>query len=76
MKIDSPDLGPDPSDSMEWEVSVGPVLPGPKPTVVLCLSKDGKTFKHRLDAATATRLSNALIVEAERAQFKAARSPR
>ena len=76
MKTDSPDQKSDHDDSMQWEVSVGPVLPGPQPTVVLCLSKDGKVFKHRLDAATATRLSNALIVEAERAQFKAARNPR
>lgn len=59
-------------DGAEWEVSIGPDLPGPQPTVVLRLSKDGRTIKHRLDAGTATKLSNALIVEAEKAQFRAA----
>ena len=42
-------------------------------SVVLRLSKDGRTVKHRLDAKTATALSNALIAQAEKAQFKAAR---
>jgi hypothetical protein len=60
-------------DDPEWEVSVGPDLPGPQPSVVLRLSKNGQTIRHRLDAATATRLSNALIAQAERAMFQAAR---
>ena len=58
--------------SPDWEVSVGPAEPGIPATVVLKLSKDGETVQHQLDAKTATLLSNALIVEAERAQFKAA----
>jgi hypothetical protein len=56
-------------DSPEWEVSIGPGTPA---TVVLKLSKGGRTIRHRLDTKAATKLSNALIVEAERAQFKAA----
>ena len=65
---DGAELGANP----DWEVSVGPAEPGVPATVVLKLSKDGETVKHKLDARTATLLSNALIVEAERAQFKAA----
>jgi hypothetical protein len=61
-------------EGLEWDVSIGPDLPGPQATVVLKLSKNGRTIRHRLDAQTATRLSNALIVQAERAQFKAAHS--
>lgn len=76
----SDDLGRDDSTgearelgiSPDWEVSVGPAEPGVPATVVLKLSKDGETVQHQLDAKTATLLSNALIVEAERAQFKAA----
>lgn len=59
-------------DSPEWEVSIGPAAPGTPATVVLKLSKGGRTIRHHLDTKTATKLSNALIVEAERAQFKAA----
>jgi hypothetical protein len=62
-----------PDADIDWEVSIGPDLPGPVASVVLRLSKDGRTVKHRLDAKTATALSNALIAQAEKAQFKAAR---
>ncbi|MFO1149689.1 MAG: hypothetical protein U1E62_15030 [Alsobacter sp.] len=63
----------DPNTAVDWDVSIGPDLPGPTASVVLRLSKDGRTVKHRLDAKTATELSNALIAQAEKAQFKAAR---
>jgi hypothetical protein len=56
----------------EWKVSIAPERPGVPAAVVLQLSENGRTFKHQLDAKTATKISNALIVEAERAQFKAA----
>ncbi len=56
----------------EWKVSIAPEQPGAPAAVVLQLSENGRTFKHQLDARTATQISNALIVEAERAQFKAA----
>jgi hypothetical protein len=60
-------------DGGEWDVSIGPDLPGRQASIVLRLSKDGRTIRHRLDARTATKLSNALIVEAEKAQFQATR---
>jgi hypothetical protein len=63
----------DPNVDLDWDVSIGPDLPGPVASVVLRLSKDGREVRHRLDAKTATALSNALIAQAEKAQFKAAR---
>jgi hypothetical protein len=63
----------EPNAAVDWDVSIGPDLPGTTASVVLRLSKDGRTVRHRLDAKTATALSNALIAQAEKAQFKAAR---
>lgn len=62
----------DVQDGPDWEVSIEPDSAGDVASVVLRLSKNGRTFRHRLDAHAATQLSNALIVEAERAQFRAA----
>lgn len=59
-------------DSPDWEVSIEPDPSGDVASVVLQLSKGGHIYRHRLDARAATELSNALIVEAERAQFRAA----
>lgn len=59
-------------DSPDWDVSIEPDPTGDVASVVLRLSKNGRTYRHRLDAHAATQLSNALIVEAERAQFRAA----
>jgi hypothetical protein len=63
------------NDALEWDVTIGPDLPGPEASVVLRLSRNGRTVRHRLDARTATQLSNALIAQAEKAQFIAARKP-
>ena len=54
----------------EWKVSIAPEQPGVPAAVVLQLSENGRTFKHQLDAKTATKISNALIVEAERASSR------
>ena len=60
---------------VEWQVSVGPDMSDVGATVMLRLSNGGQTEEYRLDAKTATQLSNALIVEAEKAMFVAARKP-
>jgi hypothetical protein len=44
-------------------------------TVLLFLSHGRKTEEYRLDAKSATQLSNALIVQAEKAAFVIARKP-
>lgn len=58
---------------VEWSVVVGPDTPDLKATVVLRLSTGGRVFEYRLEAKAATLLSNALIVQSEKAQFLAAR---
>jgi hypothetical protein len=63
---------PELQDNPDWSVSIEPDPSGEVASVVLSLSKNGRTFRHRLDAQAATQLSNALIVEAERARFRAA----
>jgi hypothetical protein len=68
-------MNDDQVEQPKWDVMVGPDLPGGGAAITLHLSRDGRFEVYRLDARSATRLSNALIVEAEKAAFVAARKP-
>jgi hypothetical protein len=59
----------------KWQVTAGPDMPDLRATVLLRLSNGGHTEEYLLDARTATRLSTALIVEAENAMFAVERKP-
>jgi hypothetical protein len=60
---------------IKWDVTAGPDLPDLGATVWLRMSIGGQTEEYWLDARTATQLSNALIVQAEKAMFVGARKP-